>query len=512
MAEDTNTDGIATVASGASLVFAGRVVKLVVALAVQVVLARVLGAPDYGAVVLAQMVLGIGGIVAMAGLDDGVLRKLPYHEDTPSAARGVVRDAVGIATVMSLLVAAGVFATAPFFATRVFSDPSTEVLIRLAAVALPFSILGRLGVAISRASRDAKTHVVVRQILDPISQFVLVGGLVVAGYGAVGALVGVVASQVLAFVVSGWLALHSLQVPIRGDTRRMARPLLAFSLPLLFAGSMEFVIVHTDTFLIGTFRASSDVGIYNVAYQIRQVGLLFFYPITFLLPPVLTRLTSSDDRQQAHRTYTVASKWLVLATTPIVLVMFTFPETAIAIPFGVQYTGGATALRLLLIPVVVTVLLSANDSALIALGHSRIHLYGNSSAVVMNLVLNLALIPPFGIVGAAAASAATFVFRNLVYSTALYRWEDFQPFSVAMLRPFLGVLLVWTGGYLLAASTWTLSLDGTVAFCLLFLLAYPFLLVAFGAVEPEDTEVLSQFERRFDVDLSLVHSTIERLQ
>lgn len=502
--------GLETVASGATLTIAGRVVKLLLALGIHVVMARLLGTTAYGGVVLAQVFVGVGSLVAKLGLAQGLVRQIPHYEDETPKARGVVRAGLGLTAVTGAAFGLAVVLAAPTLARVVFDDPSLTFLLQLAGAAIPVTILTHVGVAIARGARDARAQVVVRQLLDPLVQFTLVGVLVAAGFGAVGAMAATVAAQTVSAAVALWLAFRALPFGLRGPSTPMTRELLGFGLPLLLASSMDFVVVHTDTFLLGALRTAGEVGVYNVVFQLRSVGLFFFYPITFLLPPVLTRLAASDEWAEARETYHVASKWLVLATTPVFLLLLLFPGPVIAVTFGADYRAGTTALRLLVLPVMVTSLLSANGSALVALGHNRSNLYVNGGAAVLNVALNVALIPRFGIVGAAAASAAAYVARDVVYTVLLYRWEGLQPFSVAMLRPYLGVLVVAAVGYagfvsLLPVTPLTVTAVGSG-----FLLIYLPLLVVLGAVEPADERLLALFEERTGIGLDPLRVAVRR--
>lgn len=508
-ADDSTDDGLSTVASGAALVFGGRVMKLLLLFGVQILMARVLGATSYGGIVLATMVAGVGTIVATAGLDAGMTRNVPHYEDDTTQVRGVVKGGVQLALVLGTAVTGVLLVVAPMLATHIFDDPSLTPLLRIGAISIPVLVLGTVTVSIAQGARDAKTHVVVRQLLGPFAEAVLVGSLV--GFGAIGAMTGRVLASVVGTVAALILVRRALPFSIRGPTTPMRRELLLFSLPLMFSASMDFLVVQADTLLIGTLRTSAEVGIYNVAFQIRQVGMFFFYPITFLLPPVLTRLIKGEKRTEAKHTYQVATKWMVLSTTPIVAGMILFPDVVLNASFGSQYTTAAPALRILMVPIIVTTLLGANGAALVALGHNRINLYVNAGAAVLNVVLNLLLIPPFGIVGGALASATVFVIRDISYTAALYRWHGIHPFSGAMLKPFVLTLPLAAAGYLLFVEFVTVSLLSVLAAGLVALMIYAPLVVVAGAVEPADARVLVRFEESTGREFGRLRRLVRRL-
>jgi len=500
--EETTTAGaLSTIAGGAAWVFGGRLAKLTLLFLAQILMARLLGATGYGGVVLATMVISVGAIIGNLGVPEGIVRKLPEYEDDTTEARGVIQSGLALAVAGGLAIGGIVFVAAPYIAVEIFDDPGLTLLFRIAAVGIPCTVLMEYGVSTAKAARDAKPHVAIRQILYPLGAFVFISVLVVFGFDSVGAVAGEVAALGIAAVGALYLAGRALAFEFRGPARQKYREMLTFSLPLVFAGSMSFLINNTDTFLIGTYLTSSAVGVYAAVFQLQQLGMVFFFPATFLLPPLITRFQHKGNLTDGRRTYQIVTKWMTLATLPLFVLLAVFPEVAITASFGPAYTGGALALQLLAIPIFITVLFGANDATLIALGHSRIQMYVNTAAAVGNVVLNILLIPRFGIAGAAVASAAAYISRDLVYTIALYRWHRFQPFSRSMLRPLAVVALLVVPGWiaveqLLRPTVVSVALVGVVS-----LVIYGLLLVNLDVIDKEDFELLAALEQSVGIDL-----------
>lgn len=509
---DATGRGLETVASGASLVFVGRVTKLLLLFATQIVMARLLGAAGYGGVILTTMLIALSTTFTTVGMEKGLLRKVVINEAALERSRGVVRAGLALAAFFGTLAAVLVFFAAPLLATRVFANPDVATLFRIGAVAIPCNSVGAVAIAVARSTRDARPHVLVNQIFDPVQTFIVVGGLVTLGFGPVGAIAGIVATNAVRAVAALWLMLRGLPFRVRGTHEPMHRPVLAFSAPLMLAASMEFVIHHTDTFLVGVFLTSRDVGVYNVAYQLRELGRFFYYPATFLLPPVLTGLSKRGEETAARRIYQVTTKWTVHLTTPVFLLLVLFPDVVIELAFGPAFRAGASALRILLLSVMASVLFGANTLALIALGHSRINLTVDALAAVTNVVLNLVLIPRYGIVGAAGAAVAAFLLRDVVYTTALYRREGLHPFSTATFRPYVGTVVVAAAGYAVFVTFFERSLPAITAAAVVFGVVYVPLLIALGGVEPEDERLLAELESRLGVEFGRLRSLLARLQ
>ncbi|MUV88596.1 oligosaccharide flippase family protein [Halapricum sp. CBA1109] len=102
---NSSTSSVVEVLSGGTLVSVAKVLSLGIGFLTQIALARLLTESGYGSVVLALSVMNVAALVAKLGLDDGVTRELPHHEDNPKKAAGVIRAGWVIAAVSGLVVA-----------------------------------------------------------------------------------------------------------------------------------------------------------------------------------------------------------------------------------------------------------------------------------------------------------------------------------------------------------------------------------------------------------------------
>jgi O-antigen/teichoic acid export membrane protein len=280
---------------------------------------------------------------------------------------------------------------------------------------------------------------------------------------------------------------------------------------MLSAGA-GLIMGNTDTFLVGAFLASGAVGSYNVAFQLQEIGYFFFYPLSFLLPPVLTRLDTKNQQTAIRRTYQVTTKWMTLLTLPAFLAGFLFPEVIIGSTFGPEYTDASAALRVLLVAPMLSVILGANGKTLIALGHNKSQMYVNGTAAFLNLALNFALIPRFGILGAALATTGSLIFRDVTFTAALYYWYSIVPVTESLLKPVFGTVIFGTIGYTIFVSFVPVNLLSVIGIGLIFLLVYVPLVVFLDGIDQVDDDVLSMYEESAEKDLSWLRSVVRHLE
>jgi O-antigen/teichoic acid export membrane protein len=334
----------------------------------------------------------------------------------------------------------------------------------------------------------------------------LVSALVFAGFSATGAVVG----QIGAFVIAGvlalffaWRRLPSFDV----QAVPMYKTVLVFSVPLIAVQGMSVAVSQVDIYFLGYFMNSTIVGNYNIVLQLSNL----FYPIVtslgFLLPPVLARLQADGKTQEMIRTYQLLTKWIIIIAMPLLVVFIFAPAQVIELLFGERYTAGTTALRILAIGNFISVCTGNNAGALISLGRNRIVAGFVFAQLILNGVLDLALIPEFGMSGAALATAVSIVFNNVLSISTLYFLFGVHPVTR---EAFLPVAVVGV----LSATAYTIvsALGYPLPIIILLIgIVYPLIVVRM-VLEPEDEELLSRFEKQTGRDLTAVRRAARALR
>ena len=510
MGEDSSTDRFRTVFKGAGVVFAGTILELGISFVAQLLIARYLGPTGFGAVSIGVTIMTASSIIVLVGLDSGIGRFLPRYEDAASR-RGVLVSGFQIAVPLSLLAAAGIFLAAGPIAVRIFSDASVAPVIRVFAVALPFAALVRLTVGSVQGMQRSLPKVVVQNVALPTTRFLLIAGVLALGLGAVAAAWAYGLAYVVAATIGGYYLARHTPLLADVDPVPMRRELLVFSAPLVVTAAMLQVLSHIDTFIVGYFASTGDVGVYNVVYRLAQLLTVVLSAFGFIVMPTISSLDADDATAEIRRTYQVAAKWILLATLPVFLVIALFPEMVIKLTFGAEYVPGAAALSVLAVGFFTHAIVGPNGNALTSVGRTRLIMYDNVAVAATNVALNFALVPGYGILGAAAATSISYGLLNALYTYQLYRETGIQPFTRGMVRPF-GVALALVGTiYWVTTTFFTVTLPLLVVMFGAFLGLYGVVILRFGGIEDEEIMLLWSFEERFGVDLGPLKRVAEKL-
>jgi O-antigen/teichoic acid export membrane protein len=500
---------IRDVVKGASLVYVGLFVELLVAFVAQVIAARYLSVSDFGGITTGTALLDVGAIVGGLGLAAGLTRYLPRVGDDEK--RALTMTAVAVTAVTSFAIGLAISLNASFVAREVFGDASVTTSIRIFGAAIPFAALLNVAVGGIRGQKQALHRVIVKNLLHPIARIVLVVGVVTYGLGQT----GMASAYAIPYVVSAALALVLLhrslpRSPVSFDTDLTAE-VASYSLPFTITRVAGFVYRSLDIFLILHFMGSFAVGVYGVAYAATSFMGMLSTAFNFLGTPVASELEHGGDVEEVMAVFRSVARWLVVGSVCVFIPIGIFSTEFITVIYSERYASGGLALTILAAGFAVKNVLMIHGPILEALGRSRILSLNSVAAAVANLVVNVLLIPRYGIVGAAVATVLSFLLRDGLATLQVRQslgatsisWPAIGPSAVAV--PFVGGIAVFIAPSIPGTFLWLVGVSGLLA------VAYTALVLIIFGLSSTEVMILRSVEEKYGVDLGPLDPVIEFL-
>lgn len=424
---------LGSIGLSAALIFGATMLSQGLGFLTRVTMARYLPVDGYGNVVIGLSLLNLVGIAALAGMPAALSRYLPRQE-TAAERQSILSSAIRIVGVLSVTIAVGIYLVAEPLATFVFRNADLVWIIRIFAGILPFYAIFKLSLGGFRGYEQTYPRILTQNVIRPGLQLAGIMAFVLLGYGTTGiafayamAFVGVAAIGIVLLYRGTEFSISNLARPV--STERY-RELLAFSVPLAASGAINVIAKHSDLILLGIFKSSTQVGRYEVAFRIAIFASLLFTPaIGYLFQPIMSRFHANGDHQRMDDLYTIATRWIVIATFPIFAFFFLFSDQTLGFFFGENYRAGQTALQILLMGFLISLLPGLTGNFLTAVGETKLLMYISAGTMFLNIVINVALIPVYGIVGAAIATATARTFNNTIESYFIYREHGLSPFD-----------------------------------------------------------------------------------
>lgn len=491
--------------SSASLVFVGAGVAAVAKLIERIILGRNLSPGVFGEVNIAVTTMALGTTLAMIGLGQGIPRYISRF-DTEQDKRGAWLTGLLLAGSISIVLAGILYYNADFVASKLFDHDGSTHLLPLFALAIPPVVGYFVGVGGIRGFENTIYKTYVGDLLYPFGRLLLLGFLLILGFGAEAAGYAYLLSASVACIVAHYL-LNRL-IPLFGEYNFHAKEMAVFSAPLVVSSVLGDLLTRTDTVMLGYFTTSHEVGLYSAAYPLANSLLIALSSFGFLYLPLASRLDAEGEKDEITKIYQLTTKWVFIITFPAFLLFIAFPNDVISIFFGNNYTGGAMALTILSVGFFTNAAGGRNRETLSALGHTRLILAGNAVAFALNLIMNLFLIPIYGLVGAAIASAVSNIVLNLFMFIVLWSGFGISPFSRWTVRTMTIVPVLLIPPTLVISQLFSLSII-TLPLVLISI-AIGTLVVIFSTdcLQPEDRVIVDFIEGITDTQIPLLHGYI----
>jgi O-antigen/teichoic acid export membrane protein len=208
--------------------------------------------------------------------------------------------------------------------------------------------------------------------------------------------------------------------PARGSPRHAAsaatrEPLRfwRFTGPRGLAALAQITIQRIDIVLVAILRGPAEAAVYTAATRFLVAGQFGNQAISMAAQPRFTEMFAQGDRQGANRVYQATTAWLILLTWPLYLLAVSFGPQIITV-FGHSYRAGAAVMVILGLTMLLATGCGQVDMVLVTTGRSSWSLINGLLAVVVNVGLDVALIPRYGITGAAIGWSAAITITNLM--------------------------------------------------------------------------------------------------
>ena len=232
---------------------------------------------------------------------------------------------------------------------------------------------------------------------------------------------------------------------------------------------LNMIMQWTDTLMLGYFMTPDFVGLYNGALPFAQLIGIGVGAMSFIYVPIASQLYSQNLMKDLKRTYEVLTKWIFSAVLPLFLVLFFFPEVVLNFLFGANYIGAGNALRILATCFFIHTFLGPNGVTLLIMGRTRFLMYASLTGAILNIMLNITLIPLWGITGAAAATMLSLGTAHVLNSAGLYQVSRIHPLTRNYLKPMLVSGVIIFSVYMIVKSFLTISFWMLPLFFIMFI-------------------------------------------
>jgi O-antigen/teichoic acid export membrane protein len=405
---------------GSTVTLIIRLLGMVVTYFFTFLVTRNYGAVAMGIFSLSQTVLLIASIIAKLGLDSSSLRFVAEYSSQGKwgNVKEVYIKSLKLIIPTSIFVTCLFFFCAPVLSQYVFKKPYLSSYFKIMSLSLlPFSILFLHSESL-RGLKKIVEYAIFRNMSIPfVASLVMCIALFFPKDMSVPVIAHVIGTGVLgAISLIVWFR-HAKILEYKAEKSLRYKNILDVSLPLMLSSSMLLIMHWTDTIMLGIFRSETDVGIYNVAIKIANFTAIPLFAINGISAPKFAEFYGKGDMRGLKKVVMQSTKLIFWSSFPILLVFLFFPSFSLGL-FGKEFKTGLYALEFLTIGQFVNAISGSVGIILQMTGKQKAFQNIMLFATVLNITLNVVLIPRYGINGAAFASMIAMAFWNL--SSVIY--------------------------------------------------------------------------------------------
>lgn len=423
---------------------AGRAVALLAGIGATALASRYLGLDGFGALTLAMAIVSLIALLTDLGLSTMAAREIAR---APERQREILGNVLSLGLAFSAVAALLLIAIVEI---AYAGNPD----VRRAILVLSLQLVTSPFLSASRAYFQAAQRGHLIAIGDVALAVAVFGGSLIAYEADLGftAMVGAIAAGYVAQAAAMTLLMPSGLRLAWAARRDVWGLLLRISLPLGATMIVNYLYFRLDVVLLSIFEGEESVAVYGLAYRVLE-GLMVL-PSYFMLAlfPEIARLTG--QRERVDGIVSAALSVMEVIALPAVLLVAVFADDVIRVIAGQDFADAAWVLRILTLALGISYLNGVYGHALPALGRQNRLFVLSLTVLVCNLAINLALIPPFGVVGAAVAVVISEVIA-FVFVRRLYGEVGTAP------RPTVDLRMLLAGAVMVVAVTPALLLPDT---------------------------------------------------
>lgn len=408
---DSHTQELVT---GAGVAIVVKVLAAGCTFGLNVVLAKLLGASGSGIFYLALTVVVIVAAMGRIGMENALVKFIAANVVAKNTGKvlGVYRKAILYSLCVSLILSILLCFTAPWLSQVILKKPDlTQPLTIMAFAVMPLSLLTLHANALQGLKKIAASISVLTAFVPLLTCFSAL--LFCSVYGINAVAIGFIVATLITLLL-GRIVWVKATAKFSSHTATFDRKqLLACSMPLYGVVMLHLIILWSPLLFLGVWESSESVGIYAAASRTASLTSFGLAAVNSISAPKFAALYQQADMNSLGRVARNSVKITLLFAFPLLLLFVMAPGWVLSI-FGEKFTQGAAVLIILAVGQFVNVTTGSVGVLLMMSGNERLMRNNLLFSAIVGILLNLWLIPCFGVIGGAVAAAIVLAMQNLI--------------------------------------------------------------------------------------------------
>ncbi|WP_163527368.1 flippase [Halobacillus ihumii] len=481
------------------LVFIGRIFGVFLGLIFNFIAARYLGANTYGEFMFVFTIISFIPMILKLGLDQGLIAMIPRLSllNKINERNSTIAFSLLCVFILSSLFSLVVIIYNEWWAEVILNNSHLGRMLILMAPLIVLLSLQELLKGVFRGIDRVEKVVIVENFIIPSLKIILFLLCFFLGLE----IQGIVVAFLLSTFIGIFILLQSLfkaktisglKFSYSGEYKKI----FLFSLPLIITPSLVFIINQSDVFMIGYFLQEDDVGIYNIALRIGTMSSFILIAFNTMFAPLISTLYSKSDIKSIEYYYKIITKW-ILTVNLVFFSLISLLSNQIMHLFGIEFVTGSVALILISSGQVINSAVGSAGYIIIMTDKGHYELYNSLFMAILNICLNLWLIPIYGINGAAIASLVAVSIGNIIKLLIVYRNYRIHPYNSGYVKimAIVSIVFIFVLGLKYTLNTyWLFEL---IIFTTVYIFTFILLYIKFALSNDDKMVIKNIFPKKF---------------
>ena len=364
------------------------------------IITKSLGTYDYGLWAQINITVSLISPLALMGLSMSLVRFLSSETDKEKI-REAVYSILFFVTVSGLLASFLLYMFAEPLATFGFKESEATYFIQAGSLLILLNVIEPITLFYFRVFRQIKKFSYFT-LVEAFGKLLLILVLLKMGYGLLGVIAAILLIQGAIILIAFLTIISQIGFVIPRFT--YLREYLQFSLPLTPNTLVRWVTESSDRYLVTYFLGLNSVGIYSAACSFGSLIQLFVSPLQLILLPELSKLYDENNIDEVIIYMSHSLRYFLLITLPAVFGLSALAKPLLSIFTTQDFLSGWLVIPIITLSGLLAGIVQIFVNTLLIVKKTEIPTYINFAAAILNVLINLFLIPLIGIVGAAIST------------------------------------------------------------------------------------------------------------
>jgi|GEM_PF-2661898 len=457
------------IVKGAGIVFAMTMLNTFFGFLVRIVLARNLTLADFGFFYAVLSFLGLVGLLKNLGINSAIIKYIPeflVKKDMEKVKTSILFS-LAFSITTSVIVVSLLYYFSSDIATGYFKDPNVDTVFRIFLIFFVVQLL----VSSINSVFNAFQHPILLSYSGVFINLFFFLSIYFSDKLEIARVAWYYNGVYIAVLVTNFVLLLNVFNIFKyrsSGFMPVAKKLIPFGAATTASTIISHTAVRVDTIFLTFFQNLETVGIYSALTPFRMVFKIAGSSISKILFPMTSELYGQGKTKELKNVLKMIHKYIVILLLPVAVVFLAYTEFIIETIFGAKFIEGADAARLIILASILRPLDIINVGTINGLGKPIKNTQIITISGIINLLLNIILIPLWSYEGAALAilinRIIVFTATNIViYRLIEYRFNFFLTMKAFLAGAVMYLFLVFVQAYFYDTNIWLTITQYTAA-------------------------------------------------